>query len=268
MHTLYKEFYKQRVFTIDEANKIIKNYQVCRNTIHRLIKEGYIKRIKSGLYNIVPLDEPGFEPNQIHIATKLQGIISHNTALHLHKIHKKEPTIYILTQSSKKMRIKDITHKKIKTKQNIGIINLEYQTGYNTITIRITDLERSILDVVWTKTIRLEDLIAIIKGYKNTTQKKLEINSNKLISYIEKYKKPILYNKIGLLLDITKDSIIIQEEDLEKIRKKLGKKIYYYKDSKVSLIRPRYKYNKQWNIMIPEQIQKTYYKIPIPDVQV
>ena len=46
----------------------------------------------------------------------------------------------------------------------------------------------------------------------------------------------------------------IDNTDIDKLKKKLTKKIYYYKEKGIKLIRPKYYYYKEWNIMIPEQI--------------
>ena len=68
---------------------------------------------------------------------------------------------------------------------------------------------------------------------------------------------PILYSKTGLILEACKTQTKIGESELEKIRRKLTKKTYYFKERGIRLTRPRYYYNKEWNIMIPETLNET-----------
>jgi hypothetical protein len=55
------------------------------------------------------------------------------------------------------------------------------------------------------------------------TQTISELNISKILKYLDKIKKPILYNKIGLLLELNKNKLQIDTQDIEKIRKKLSK---------------------------------------------
>ena len=76
----------------------------------------------------------------------------------------------------------------------------------------------------------------------------------KIIKYLDRYKKPILYNKIGLVLELCKTSLQLSDDDLKDIKKRLTKKIYYMKEKGLTLIKPKYKYYSKWNIMIPLNI--------------
>ncbi|GIU69883.1 MAG: hypothetical protein KatS3mg002_1119 [Candidatus Woesearchaeota archaeon] len=250
MNKIYRKMYIQKAFTLNEANKIIKNRQVCKNTLNRLIAQNLIKRLRKNLYYIMPLDNPEFEPDKIHIATKLRNdaIICNASALQIQGIPLEDKNVTFYSKHNAKIIINKITYNIIKNKYNFGIKKIEYNTGYMNIEISITDFERTIIDCIRTRTITIEQMINILKNPKIT------IEVTKIINYLEKYKKPILYNKIGLILDITKPYIKAKEEDTEVIRKKLSKKIFYAREKGIKLIRPRYKYYKKWNIMIPDNI--------------
>ena len=250
MNKIYKEMYQNKLFTLSEATKIIKDNQVCRNNINRLVKQKLVTTLKPGLYYINPLDNPEFYPDTTHIASKLRpdAIISANTALRVLKLTNTNDTIlYIGSKHASKLRIDKHTYKIIKG-FNFGIDKTEYQTPYGKFEIKITDLERTIIDCVRTRSIKAEELITILKN------KQPEINSRKIVTYLEKYNMPILYSKVGLILELCKTQLKVDESDIEKIRKKLSKKIFYYKERGIKLIRPRYHYYKEWNIMLPEQL--------------
>ena len=253
MNKLYQKFYTQKIFTLKEAQKIIKNKQVCLNTLTRLVNKDQIKRLRNTIYQIIPIDNTEFNPSKIHIASNLRedGIICCNSALIIHNILKedpKEPIIYIGSKYPSKIRIRETTYKIIKNKHNFGITETEYTTPYHIIEVQTTDIERTIIDCIRTRTIKLEQMITILKNPK------IELNINHIINYLEKYKKPILYNKIGLILETNKTYLKIEETDIEKIRKKLSKKTYYAREKGLRLIRTKYKYYMKWNIMIPENL--------------
>ncbi|MGV8171693.1 MAG: type IV toxin-antitoxin system AbiEi family antitoxin domain-containing protein [Candidatus Woesearchaeota archaeon] len=252
MNKLYKEIYPKKVFTLSEANKIIKNYQACRNTINRLSKQKLITKLKAGIYYINPLDDQEFYPDTTHIATKLRpdAIITSSTALKAHKLtDNTDNTIYITSKHPSKIRIGKYTYRILKG-YNFGIDNTKYQTPYGPIEIKITDIERTIIDCIKTRSIKGEELIKIL------IEKKPEINMKKMLNYLEKYNMPILYSKTGLILETCKTQIKLSEADIEKIHSKLTKKINYYKELGIRLVRPRYQYNKEWNIMIPETLSE------------
>jgi predicted transcriptional regulator of viral defense system len=255
MNKIYKETYQNKLFTLSEATKIIKNNQVCRNNINRLIKDKLITRLKAGIYYINPLDNQGFYPDTIHIASKLRpdAVISANSALRVLKLTStNEPIIYLSAKHSSKLRINKYTYKIIKG-FNFGIDKAEYQTPYGKFEIKVTDLERTIIDCLRTRSIKGEELIQILKA-KQLEAKQLEINFRKMITYLEKYNMPILYSKVGLILELCKTELKLDASDIDKLRKKLSKKIFYFKERGIKLIRPRYYYYKEWNIMLPEQL--------------
>ncbi len=250
MNKIYKEMYQNKVFTLSEATKIIKDNQICRNNINRLVKQKLVTTLKPGIYYINPLDNPEFYPDTIHIASKLRpdAVLSSNSALRVLKLTStNEPILYLSAKHSSKLRIDKYTYKIIKG-FNFGIDKVEYQTPYGKYEIKVTDLERTIIDCLRTRSIKAEELINILKT------KQLEINSRKIITYLEKYNMPILYSKVGLILEICKTQLKMDESEIDKIRKKLSKKIFYFKERGIKLIRPRYHYYKEWNIMLPERL--------------
>ncbi len=250
MNKLYKEFYKQRLFTLEEANALIKNYQVCKNNIQRMLKKDLIKALKPGLYYIVPLDDEHFYPNPLHIASKLRdnAVISCNSALYAHNIYREENTIYLFSKYNSKLRLNTTTYKILKNKHKFGIEEYNYQTNYAQITIKVTDIERTLIDCLRTRTIKFIELLALLKS------KTMKMDMSKILAYLEKYKMSILYNKTGLLLELLETNLVITDNDLEKLRKKLSKKVYYMREKGLKVIKPKYKYDKTWNIMMTEEL--------------
>ena len=255
MNKIFVELYPYKLFTFHEASKIIKNIQVCRNNINRLTKQDIIIRLKAGIYYIKPLDNPDFYPDPIHIASKLRpdSVICSNTALKVLKLSNTQGSlqsssdsiIYLGSKHPSKLRIGRYIYKIIRN-FNFGMDKIEYQTSYGKFELKVTDIERTILDCLRTRSVKAEELINILRT------KPVELSLKKVLNYLERYDMPILYNKIGMILDLCRQNLKVDETEFEKIRKKLTKKIYYYKERGIKLIRPRYHYYKEWNIMIPD----------------
>jgi predicted transcriptional regulator of viral defense system len=250
MNKIYQGLYPQKLFNLQEANKIIKDYQVCKNNINRLVRQKLITTLKPGLYHINPLDNKDFYPDPIHIGSKLRpnAVICANSALRVLKLRTQdENTVYISSKHHAKLRIDNHTYKIIKD-HNFGIDKIDYETPYGTFEIKVTDPERTILDCLKTRSIKSEELVNILRT------RPLSLNFRKISNYLEKYNTPILYNKAGLILELCKGNLKIDEDDLEKIRKRLTRKIYYFKERGIKLVRPKYHYNKEWNIMLPDHL--------------
>ncbi|HYD04065.1 MAG TPA: hypothetical protein VEC16_07255 [Alphaproteobacteria bacterium] len=263
MNKIYKEFYKNKLFTIDDAKKIIKNYQVLRNNLTRLHKQKLIKKLKGGLYYIAPLDNDDFQPDPIHVASRMKedSIITGITALKVLQLTNQDSSVlYIVSKHQSKDRIDKYTYKIIKGQQSFGTTKAQYQTPYGTIELKITDIERTLIECIRTRSIKAIDLINIIRA------KQPQVDPKKILTYLEKYNMGILYNKVGLLLEVCSSQLHLDPSDIDKIRKKLSKKIYYYKEPGLRLIRPRYFYNKEWNIMLPEQLHNLVQSLK-PQVQ-
>jgi predicted transcriptional regulator of viral defense system len=217
-----------------------------------LSNKNQIKTVRNGIYYIVPLDDSGFYPDRIHIASNIRpdAVICCNSALIIHDLWQdtsKEPIIYLSSKYPTKIRIQETTYKIVKA-YNFGITKEEYTTPYYNIDVKVTDIERTIIDCLRTRSLKISEMISLLK------KKPLHLNINHIISYLEKFRKPILYNKVGLVLESAKNTLELNDDDITKIRKKLSKKIFYLREKSISLIRPKYKYYVKWNCMIPEEL--------------
>lgn len=259
MNKLYVKLYQKKIFTLRDACRIIKNYQVCKNTLRRLISKNLIKRIRNTIYYILPLDNPGFYPDKLEIGSLIRndGIICCNTALYAYKLINPEDTIYIYSKYASTITIKETKYKIMQNRHNLGIDEIDYATGYSQIKLKLTDIERTIIDCLKSRTLKTHDLIMILRTGK------VELNIKKIAKYLDKYEMPILYNKTGLVLELSKDALKLKDEDLTALSKKLTKKIFYLKERGLRLIKPKYKYYSKWNIMIPENIYELANPKPI-----
>lgn len=251
MNRIYKTYYKERVFTLKEAAGITKNYQVAKNEIQRLIKKELVKRVLPGIYHIVPFDYQGYIPEPILIAPKLMPkmFFSHISALQIHDLVDSSE-IFISCSTTKTIKIYSTTYNLLKTK---GYFGVEEKIIGNQ-KVKVSDIERTFLDCL-----NKIDLFESLEAFE-AVMSNAKINTNNLLEHLKKYGKKKLYNYSGYFLEKMKSYLNIEEKDLEKIKKRLTKKVYYLQikpKSRYSKIRERLsgtkpKFIKQWNLVVVE----------------
>lgn len=245
----YKELYKKEVFTLADLQEITKNYQVSKNTVHRLVKKGYAQRIKRGLYCIVPLETIGkdYTPDRILIATKLAkpGFLSHHTALELHgTANTVFSTVFITSDHyAPDLEYKGTLHKTVQTKHFFGITSKHYAHYM----VKVSDKERTLLDCL-----RQPDYAGgfeeIIKSMASTPS----LDYEKLCDYLKNFGEAALYTRTGYLLDLLKEDLRTPDHVLEEMKKHGTKHTYYLDTTK----KKDCEYNKEWNLMTPKGIRE------------
>ena len=135
------------------------------------------------------------------------------------------------------------------------IENLEFQfykvpfnggvVEYNNVSkIRVTDLERTIVDCL-DKTLLcggLEEVYQALVMIKNADE-------NKLLDYLEKYNKKILYKKAGYLFSLIKPKYLTK-----KFYNTCEKKISSFNDDIRENKKSDFVYDKKWRIYAPKNI--------------
>ncbi|RJQ16845.1 hypothetical protein C4573_02155 [Candidatus Woesearchaeota archaeon] len=240
MLKVYKLLYNQRVFTLTDVKAITKNYQVAKNTIQRLLAKNYIKRIHKGLYHIVPFGDEQYVPDPILVASRLRKkyYFSLVTALQIHDLAESQ-NIYIASDVNKKLRIYNRDYYIYKTKSFFGVE--ERVIGNQK--VKVSDMERTFLDCL----LHLE----LLGGLDNflAIGKDATVNQSKLVDYIKNYRLKKLYSLAGYALE----QLQADEKTLEKLEKKLGKKVYYIeKKSRYAQLVDRFKKPKlikRWNLI-------------------
>lgn len=238
---IYSELYSERVITTEDVKGIIGHK--APDYITNLREKGYIKKIRKGLYAIVPPNMIGedIKPDKFLIADKVKDdhYISHHSALEIHglaqTIHNR---VYITsTTPSRSFRYEDIEYKFITTKHFFGF---EEKSRLNS-TITVSDREKTIIDCI--RNIKyaggLEELIKSLEGVPN-------LDWDKLLNYLGKIDENSLYQKTGFILDELNTQFPVEDELLYKV----GKRTYYIDENKDSY------YVKKWNLMVPKKFRE------------
>lgn len=239
----------QRVFTIQDIKKILNvSLAHARNIASDMVKKNAVERVKYGLFVRIPesiiLDKQQYTEDAILIAAKStkKAFLSHYTALTIHGLAERYTTqIYISTTKHQR----NIKYHEIKINY-IKIIPKKF-FGYKTMTysnerIQISDLERTIIDVIskpkhaggWNET---------IKCLKNLD----EINYKQLITYFKKINNKTIARKTGYILEKL-NNINPSQKIIEEIKELSGSNDLYFDNAKKGI------YDQKWNLIIPKNI--------------
>jgi predicted transcriptional regulator of viral defense system len=241
----------QRVFTIQDIKKILNvSYAHARNIASDMVKKNAVERVKSGLFVRIPesviLDKQQYTEDAILIATKStkKVFISHYTALTLYGLTERYATQIYITTTKHKRNIKyhEIKINYIKTipKKFFGYKTISYLSEQ----IQISDLERSIIDVInkpkyaggWNETI-------------NCLKNLDEINYKQLLLYIKKFNNKIIARKTGYILEKL-NNLDPSQKIVREIKEFSGSNDLYFDNTKKGT------YDQKWNLIIPENIKE------------
>ena len=263
MHKIYIKLYQQKVFGLKDLKGMYKGYQQRKNAVQYLLKKGLIKRIHPGLYCIVPLDSPNFQPHPLQIAMfifKKDIYFTGRTALYLHHLIPRLPQEITLTGTRymvKKTGRYMIICRPERQKKPQGIVERPlYVPPHQVLPLETTDLERTFIDTVaeMRTDSDVEETITLFK--------KTPLQASKMLEYLKKYKNKALIAKCGFFMEFKK----APKEGLDKFRKELSKRTNYLIQKRTWPLGETFKYVKQWRLMVPENVALLL-KMPSKPVQ-
>ena len=182
----YKEMLNLKVFNMQDINNLTHNERTSKSIIQRMLKNGYIKRIKYNLYAVCDLEYGGVIPDQYMIGSKIQddSFISYHSAFDYYGV--KNQVFYLVYVSSKnkfnEFDFDGYSYAFVKNKYDFGVI----QKGK----IRITDKERTVLD-----NINRPDLAGGNEELIMCLELMTQLDNNKIIEYLKYYNSKKLYAK-------------------------------------------------------------------------
>ncbi|MFQ6071158.1 MAG: hypothetical protein ACE5KT_00440 [Methanosarcinales archaeon] len=243
---VYQKLYGKEVFSLRDVEKIIKNYQVAKNTVYKLIKQGYVRRIKKGLYYSIPLEFFGrnYIPDRFVIGSALTQpyFFSHHSSLELHGVaYSSFNTVFISTPNPfKTFEYQGIIYRCVYVKECFGITKIIRSNQ----TVYVSDKERTILEAI-----EKLDYVGGIEEMIKSIDMFPFINYDRLYEYLLKFNKKALFHKTGYVLSIFKEKWNLPEDFFEKLKTNLSKRVYY-------LDKKNGKFVKEWNLMVPKNIKK------------
>jgi len=242
--TGYNELAKLSVFTIADIVKLTNNMKTAYSLLDRLMKKGLVKKIRNNIYSCVnaATGQVIASRYQIACAVNFSAYLSHHTAFEYHALANQ---VYYDVYISSKTKFKDfefegVKYKYVASKFNDGVIMPKNTEG-----IRVTDLERTVIDNIkdFEKIGGFEELLKCMEGITY-------LNEEKLIKYLDGYGIQGLYQKTGFLLDQYLYDIHMSKQFFNYCKSKMGKSTrYLFKETAGEKI-----YNSEWQLVIPKSL--------------
>lgn len=254
---LYTAFYDQPVFRFDEARRRLKiKASALSVMLHDLQGQGYIVKIKNGLYAIKPLEAKGkeFSPNKYLVAAKLQRklYLSHHSALELHGVAQSlYNTVYIsVPRQSRTLQFQENVYQFVTTFHSFGVEEIKVEN----VPILVTDREKTLVD-------GLEKLkyVGGLEEYLKSVSSFPSVDTMKLLRYLRLLNKKVLYAKTGWLLSRFVKQWSVDDRVLIKLRRQLSERTFYLQETDG---KANYRFNDQWNLMIPANLESKLEETP------
>lgn len=238
---LLKELSKYPVFNMEMIEKLTGNLKTAYSAINRYIKKGYVIKVRNNVYSPVDLSTGLMLANKYQIACALRedAYLSHHTALEYHGLSNQVfNEVYVSSQSRfNHFEFQGFKYKYVAPKINKGVV-----TPPNTENIRLTDIERTIIDSIYQ--------MKKITGYEevsNAIEAAHYLNEEKLLTYLKAYNIQSLYQKSGYILEKYQDKFKISSQFFKTCKSKVKQGVVYLVEGSDS----DSKYNKTWRVMEP-----------------
>ena len=237
------------VFTSEDAQLHYASKNALEKALNLAIGKGYIRRIKKNYYAVIDLATGEPYANKFQIASKLSedAVVSHISAFQYHGLYNQVSYDVHYTTLSRNRNITFeendyIRHSPHVKDNSIGVI---YDKWNYT---RITDIERSILDSVFSmnKVAGTEELVEIL-GMITT------LNESKMINYLSQFKvNKTFIQRLGFLLEEFLSFQCNNELVSYLLRKKGSSTKYLLPVDEVQ--KGNTNYVKKWNLIVPRNI--------------
>lgn len=246
METLEK-IIEKKIISFKDLYEIVGDNKYADKIAKKYLEKGYLARVKKNLYVATNLETKEPIADKFMIASKItvDSTIALTSALEYHGYYNQvRNDCFVMTNTRfREFNFGGIDYKRIGNKFNEGITNLNPF-------IRITDLERSLVDVIKNldKIISLEEIYNVASIIPSINEKKLKL-------YLDKYDIQFLYQKTGYILESYKEELNISDDFFCYLKTKIKTKRYLVKnESNVT-------YNQKWMLIVPKKGDDINYEI-------
>ena len=238
------EFINNAIFNIDDVKKYFNSDQAMYSALKRLIDNGTIEKLKSGLYATINPITQGIYVNRFEIATALHNnsYVAYHSAIEYYGLaNQAYYDVHMITPVQySPVIIEGLEYQSFISKYDFGVIDT-----FNNAPIRITDLERTVLDAI--------DRIDVAGGIEEVYSALgivSYLNEERLLRYLEFFNKKLLYKKAGYFFSRLKPSYLSED-----FYKECKRHISHRRDDICQNKRfEKYEYSKEWELYAPLHI--------------
>jgi len=239
---VYTELAKYPVISIDDVKKLTGNEKTAYSRLDRLMKKDLVKKIRKNIYSAVNPTTGQIVATRYQIACAITdtAYISHHSAFEYYGLTNQVfYEVYVSSETKfNHFEYDHVTYKYVQSRIKEGVVKARNTTG-----VRITDLERTVIDSIkdFNKIGGFEELLNCLEGIHYLDEAKLK-------RYLDIYNIQGLYQRVGYLLDHYRKEMQLSKEFIDYCKSKIGKSRRYL----VSDLKEKSLYNSEWELMIPE----------------
>jgi len=243
---IYYELAKYQVFSIEEAKKLTGNKKTAYSQLNRLMKKGWVKKIRKNIYSAVNPTTGQIVATRYQIACAItdSAYISHQSAFEFYGLANQVFfQVYVSSETKFNHFFYDnLTFKYVSSRMKEGVVEAKNTTG-----VKITDLERTVVDSIkdLNKIAGLDELLNCLQVINYLDEKKLK-------KYLDIYNTRGLYQRVGYLLDNYRKEMQLSKDFFEYCKSKIGKSRRYL----MSDFKKESFYNREWELMVPKRLFK------------
>jgi predicted transcriptional regulator of viral defense system len=238
---LFKELAKHPIFTINDVKKFSNNEKTAYTQLDRLMKKKMVKKIRRNIYSVVNPTTGQLVGTRYQIACAITdtSYISHHSAFEYYGIvNQVFNEIYVSSKTRfNHFEYDGVTYKYVASRIEEGVVEAKNTSG-----VRITDLERTVIDSVndFNKIGGLEELLNCLERIQYLDDKKLKY-------YLDIYGTQGLYQRVGYLLNNYQKGMQLSRDFIDYCKSKIGKSSRYL----INEIKEDNSYNSEWKLMVP-----------------
>jgi predicted transcriptional regulator of viral defense system len=249
-NALVKALRQRTTISRAELSKLIQEHSRVSidYALWRLQQEGVLRRTdqrRRTLYVVMEKGTEVFIRDPIEAVQTVYGtetLFGYGTALFVHGLSRYGRLTEIYVISSKAQRRKEIGGNIVRLiksplQEEMGTINQKYGKH----SIRITDLERTLIDCIHRP--------KYAQGWENIVHalyRTRSVDTGKMVEYVKLYRTPSLVAKVGFILEQFSKKWQTASDDLDSLRQYLPEESVKFDEERVG------KLNKRWNLYVPE----------------
>lgn len=238
---LFTELAKHPIFTINDVKKFSNNEKTAYTQLDRLMKKKMVKKIRRNIYSVVNPTTGQLVGTRYQIACAITdtSYISHHSAFEYYGVvNQVFNEIYVSSKTRfNHFEYDGVTYKYVASRIEEGVVEAKNTSG-----VRITDLERTVIDSVndFNKIGGLEELLNCLERIQYLDDKKLKY-------YLDIYGTQGLYQRVGYLLNNYQKGMQLSGDFIDYCKSKIGKSSRYL----INEIKEDNSYNSEWKLMVP-----------------
>ncbi|MDR1000327.1 MAG: transcriptional regulator [Clostridiales bacterium] len=241
----YKELLRQRCFTRADVIALTGSEGAANSLLHDYQKKGYIEQVKRNLYVAVSMETEQSAASRYYIGSHITegSYLSHHSAFEYFGCANQ--VFYEVYVSGGKrfapFEYDDVMFRYVAPRISPGMV--ERPDG-----VRVTDIERTVLDSIgdFEKIAGLEELLHCLELVPY-------LDEIRLLAYLDEYRKQVLYQKTGYILEHLKKDLRLSEGFFEACESKVSKSVRYLYQG---VEHEPNTYNKRWRLYVPQNLMK------------